>query len=63
MHDVHAQHAVGRGVGHDLHEALRLPGAQRPPVDREGELPGGHGDPVGLRLLLRLPTQATSGEV
>src|SRR5690606_36443471 len=53
-HQVHAQHAVGLGVGQDLHEARRLDHRHRAAVGREREAAGLVRDAFFLELLLGL---------
>jgi hypothetical protein len=63
MDDVHAEHAIGRGVGDDLHEARGVARAERAAVDRERELPVFTAMPSAFACCSLLPTQAISGEV
>ena len=50
--DVNAEHAVGRGVGENLHEAVGLAHRARAAIGGEGEFADLVGDALGLQLFL-----------
>jgi hypothetical protein len=52
--DMHAEHAIGLGIGQDLHEAIGLLVGLGAAVRRERELADLVGDAGGLQLLLGL---------
>jgi hypothetical protein len=60
---MHAEHAVGLGVGEDLHEAVGLQVDLGAAVGGEGKFADLVGNAGLLQFLLVLPTEAISGYV